>query len=161
MSPNSDTPPFARVYSRRKLGQAAAGILLFFSMNPCAALGQIASGKLPIDLETNKRLESWLRINADGTVEVFTGKVEFGQGNITALAQITAEELDVEFERIRMRPTDTSQILPTRVIPPEAPRSRPAAAPFAMRRQTLALAFWIWLRRKCASLSTASPSMMA
>jgi nicotinate dehydrogenase subunit B len=108
MSPNSDTLPFAREYSRRQLGRAAAGILLFFSMNPCAALGQIASGKLPIDLETNKRLESWLRVNADGTVEVFTGKVEFGQGNITALAQITAEELDVEFERIRMRPTDTS-----------------------------------------------------
>jgi nicotinate dehydrogenase subunit B len=108
MSPNSDTLPFAREYSRRQLGQAAAGILLVFSMKPCAALGHIASGKLPIDLETNKRLDSWLRINADGTVEVFTGKVEFGQGNITALAQITAEELDVEFERIRMRPTDTS-----------------------------------------------------
>jgi nicotinate dehydrogenase subunit B len=39
---------------------------------------------------------------------VFTGKVELGQGAITALAQITAEELDVKFERIRMRPTDTA-----------------------------------------------------
>ena len=108
MNPDSGTLPFAREYSRRQFGQAAAGVVLFFSMNPCAALGQIASGKLPIDLETNKRLESWLRVNADGTFEVFTGKVEVGQGNITALAQITAEELGVGFERIRMRPADTS-----------------------------------------------------
>jgi Molybdopterin-binding domain of aldehyde dehydrogenase len=108
MNPNSATPPFAREYSRRQFGQAAAGILLFFSMNPGTVLGQIAPGKLPADLEANKRLDSWLRLNADGTVEVFTGKVEFGQGNITALAQITAEELDVGFGRIRMRPADTS-----------------------------------------------------
>src|SRR5579864_3915072 len=74
-------------------------------MNPLRALGQVA---LPADLETNKRLDSWLLINTDGTVEVFTGKVELGQGNITALAQITADELDVGFERIRMRPADTS-----------------------------------------------------
>jgi nicotinate dehydrogenase subunit B len=108
MNPNSGALPSARTYSRRQFGQAAAGIVLFFSMNPGTVLGQIAPGRLPADLEANKRLDSWLRINADGTVEVFTGKVEFGQGNITALAQITAEELDVEFKRIRMRPADTA-----------------------------------------------------
>lgn len=108
MNRNSGTLPLARDYSRRQFGQAAAGIVLFFSMNPGTVLGQLAPGKLPVDLETDKRLDSWLRINADGTVEVFTGKVEIGQGNITALAQIAAEELDVEFERIRMRPADTS-----------------------------------------------------
>jgi nicotinate dehydrogenase subunit B len=107
MNPTPGALPFAREYTRRQFGQAAAEILLFFSMNPGTAFGQIASGKLPVDLEANKRLDSWIRITADGTVEVFTGKVELGQGNITALAQITAEELDVEFERIRMRPTDT------------------------------------------------------
>jgi nicotinate dehydrogenase subunit B len=107
MNPNSGALRFDREYTRRQFSQAAAGILLFFSMNPATALGQIAPGKLAVDLEANKRLDSWIRITADGTVEVFTGKVELGQGNITALAQITAEELDVEFERIRMRPTDT------------------------------------------------------
>ena len=78
-------------------------------MNPRTVLGQIASGQLPVDLENNRRLDAWLRINPDGTVEVFTGKVELGQGAITALAQIAAEELDVAFERIRMRATDTAQ----------------------------------------------------
>jgi nicotinate dehydrogenase subunit B len=98
----------SRRYSRRQFGQTAAGILLFFSMNPGAVLGQSAAAKLPADLQSNKRLDSWLRINPDGPVEVFTGKVELGQGNTTALAQITAEELDVAFGRIRMRPTDTA-----------------------------------------------------
>jgi len=108
MKPDSATHHSSRRYSRRQFGQTAAGIMLFFSMNPSAALGQIAPVKLPADLQNNKRLDSWLRINPDGTVEVFTGKVELGQGNTTALAQITAEELDVAFGRIRMRPTDTS-----------------------------------------------------
>jgi nicotinate dehydrogenase subunit B len=108
MKPDSAQHRSYRRYSRRQFGQTAAGILLFFSMNPGAVLGQIAPEKLPADLQNNKRLDSWLRINPDGTVEVFTGKVELGQGNTTALAQITAAELDVAFERIRMRPADTS-----------------------------------------------------
>ena len=96
------------MYSRREFCQTAAGYMVFFSMHPGRAFGHIAQGDLPADLETNKRLDAWLRINPDGTVEVFTGKVEYGQGAITALAQIAAEELDVTFERMRMRPTDTS-----------------------------------------------------
>jgi hypothetical protein len=96
------------VCSRRQFGQAAARIVLFFSMRPGAVLGQSAPAKLPADLEANRRLDSWLRINPEGNIEIFTGKVELGQGNLTALAQIAAEELDVAFERVRMRPVDTS-----------------------------------------------------
>ena len=44
-------------------------------------------------------LDAWLRINADGTATVFTGKVELGQGILTALAQIAAEELDLPLAR--------------------------------------------------------------
>jgi hypothetical protein len=53
MNPNPGTPPFAREYSRRQFGQAAAGIVLFFSMNPGTVLGQVAPRKPPVDLETN------------------------------------------------------------------------------------------------------------
>jgi nicotinate dehydrogenase subunit B len=95
-------------YSRRQFGQAAAGIVLFFALNPREILAQAAPARIPADLEANRRLDSWLRINPEGNVEVFTGKVELGQGNLTALAQIAAEELDVAFERIRMGPADTS-----------------------------------------------------
>ena len=62
---------------------------------------------LPPTLEANPRLGDWLRIDADGTVEVRSGKVELGQGVLTALAQIAAEELDVDVSRIRMTATAT------------------------------------------------------
>jgi CO/xanthine dehydrogenase Mo-binding subunit len=64
--------------------------------------------KLPGNLNTNRRLDRWLRINRDGTVTVFPGKVEIGQGILTALAQIVAEELDVALERIRLEPASTA-----------------------------------------------------
>jgi len=64
--------------------------------------------KLPGSLNANRRLDRWLRINRDGTVSVFPGKVEIGQGILTALSQIVAEELDVGLERVRLAPTDTS-----------------------------------------------------
>jgi CO/xanthine dehydrogenase Mo-binding subunit len=64
--------------------------------------------KLPGSLNTNRRLDRWLRINRDGTVSVFPGKVEIGQGILTALSQIVAEELDVGLQRVRLAPTDTS-----------------------------------------------------
>jgi nicotinate dehydrogenase subunit B len=67
-----------------------------------------APRKLPGNLNTNRRLDRWLRINRDGTVTVFPGKVEIGQGILTALAQIVAEELDVALERIRLAPANTS-----------------------------------------------------
>ena len=70
--------------------------------------GQNAPRQLPGNLNTNRRLDRWLRINRDGTVSVFPGKVEIGQGILTALAQIVAEELDVALERLRLAPTDTT-----------------------------------------------------
>jgi CO/xanthine dehydrogenase Mo-binding subunit len=63
--------------------------------------------KLPGSLNANRRLDRWLKVNRDGTVTAFPGKVEIGQGILTALAQIVAEELDVALERVRLAPTDT------------------------------------------------------
>jgi nicotinate dehydrogenase subunit B len=57
---------------------------------------------LPGSLKQNPRLSQWLAIGRDGTVSITPGKVELGQGILTALAQIAAEELDVRFERIRV-----------------------------------------------------------
>jgi CO/xanthine dehydrogenase Mo-binding subunit len=49
-----------------------------------------------------------IAFNADGTVSIHVGKVEIGQGIVTALAQIAAEELDVPIEKIRMLPASTA-----------------------------------------------------
>ncbi len=58
--------------------------------------------KLPVSLAANPKLASWLRFSPEGQVMVSPGKVEIGQGIVTALAQIAADELDVDIGRIRM-----------------------------------------------------------
>ena len=71
--------------------------------------GTAGAATLPKSLLANPHLDSWFRINSDGTVTVLTGKVEIGQGIKTALAQIAAEELDVSLDRIVMVTADTEQ----------------------------------------------------
>lgn len=58
--------------------------------------------KLPVSLAANPRLSSWVRFTGEGRVAISPGKVEIGQGIVTALAQIAADELDVEISRIEM-----------------------------------------------------------
>ncbi|TPG60653.1 xanthine dehydrogenase family protein molybdopterin-binding subunit [Roseomonas nepalensis] len=57
---------------------------------------------LPGSLRAEPRLSRWLRFAPDGTVTVTPGKVEIGQGILTALAQIAADELDLPIERVRV-----------------------------------------------------------
>ncbi len=64
--------------------------------------------KLPPSLETSPSLDSWIQINEDQTVTIFSGKVELGQGIKTAVAQIAADELDVALERIMVTTADTA-----------------------------------------------------
>jgi nicotinate dehydrogenase subunit B len=58
--------------------------------------------KLPVSLAANPVLSSWIRFSSDGHVTVSPGKVEIGQGIVTALAQIAADELDVDIGRVQM-----------------------------------------------------------
>ena len=64
--------------------------------------------KRPASLEKNPRLSQWLHVHRDGTVSIYSGKVEIGQGILTALAQIAAEELGIAVERVRMVSADTA-----------------------------------------------------
>ena len=55
------------------------------------------------------QVDDWLAIDQDGTVTVFSGKIDSGTGVQTALAQIVAEELDVPIERVQMVMGDTAR----------------------------------------------------
>jgi nicotinate dehydrogenase subunit B len=94
--------------SRRHVTQSLGVVLATFALPSPLAFGQ-APANVPFSLRNNRRLEGWLRLEADETVTVFTGKAELGQGILTALAQIAAEELDVGFDKIRMVSADTSR----------------------------------------------------
>src|SRR5205085_9277688 len=52
-------------------------------------------------------LDAWIRVDAEGTISVFTGKVEFGQGIKTALTQLAAEELMVPPSSVQLVTADT------------------------------------------------------
>src|ERR1700709_1855413 len=58
--------------------------------------------KLPPSLAANPDLSSWIKISAEGHVVVSPGKVEIGQGIVTALAQTAADELGLDSGRGRM-----------------------------------------------------------
>ncbi len=96
--------------SRREFLKAGAALTVGIALAP-EVLAQAAGGapQLPGSLNNNRMLASWLRVNANGTVTVFTGKIELGQGIATAIAQIAADELDVDYKRIEMVTGDTSR----------------------------------------------------
>ena len=62
---------------------------------------------LPPLLAANPRLDQWVGFPSPGRVTVSTGRVEIGQGVLTAMLQIAAEELDVAPERILLQTGDT------------------------------------------------------
>jgi nicotinate dehydrogenase subunit B len=66
-----------------------------------------ASSALPPLLAANPRLDRWVGFPSGGRVAVSTGRVEIGQGVLTAMLQIAAEELDVMPERILLQTGDT------------------------------------------------------
>jgi len=80
------------------------------SPSPLVAESGVPSGvsPLPADLAANPVLARWLDFRRDGEVMIRTGKVEYGQGIWTALAQVAAEELQVTLARVRVASVSTS-----------------------------------------------------
>ena len=101
--------------SRRGFLAGAGALVVGFSILPRLASAQGAQAgnaaaktpALPGSLQGAPMLDSWIRVDADGSITVFTGKVEFGQGIKTALIQVAAEELMVEPRRIALVTADT------------------------------------------------------
>jgi nicotinate dehydrogenase subunit B len=80
------------------------GIVILFQ--PWNALDILA---LPAEQRRTltKDYNAFLHIAEDGTVSCFTGKIEMGQGVITSLAQMMADELNVPLEKVKMVMGDT------------------------------------------------------
>src|SRR5262245_28291852 len=98
--------------SRRDVVAGLGGITLAFTLAPRHTFAQqpaTQQPRLPGRLDNNRLLDAWIRIGTDGNATVCTGKVELGQGIVTALAQIAAEELDLPLERVQMISGDTER----------------------------------------------------
>ncbi len=68
----------------------------------------MSAAALPVGLRTNPRLDRWLSVSPEGHVTLSPGKVEIGQGILTVLVQICADELDIAPERVRLVPAGTA-----------------------------------------------------
>jgi nicotinate dehydrogenase subunit B len=105
-------PPAGQVLASRVPAggtQPAEGPVLAPARPPVAESGVPSSvSPLPADLAANPLLARWLDFSRDGEVTIRVGKVEYGQGIWTALAQVAAEELQVALARVRMAPVSTS-----------------------------------------------------
>jgi CO/xanthine dehydrogenase Mo-binding subunit len=100
------------ILDRRSVLAGGGALIVSFSLGGAFAQDQAASApapKPPGSLAKAPHLDSWIRIDADGSITVFTGKVELGQGFKTAFQQIAAEELDVPFASLKVVTADTQR----------------------------------------------------
>ena len=98
--------------TRRGFLKTTGYLSLAFSIPLESALSQGADIKprLPGDLNSTRKLSAWLRINANQTVTLMVGKVELGQGILTAVSQVCADELDIGIQRIQLISGDTALV---------------------------------------------------
>ncbi|HET7212228.1 MAG TPA: molybdopterin cofactor-binding domain-containing protein [Terriglobia bacterium] len=99
-----DPGPAFPLDRREFLKLVGGGILVFSTIRSSRAQegGRRGAHALPEDFN------AFLRIGEDGKVTGYTGKIEMGQGVITSLAQMLADELDVPYDSVRMVMGDTA-----------------------------------------------------
>jgi nicotinate dehydrogenase subunit B len=101
--------PLNRREFLKRIGVLGGGIVVYFSWGHSLAAAQLGGGagrglsaqQGPTDFN------AFLRIGTDGKITCFTGKIEMGQGVVTSLAQMAADELNAPFDSIEMVMGDT------------------------------------------------------
>ncbi|HEX5272034.1 MAG TPA: molybdopterin cofactor-binding domain-containing protein, partial [Gemmataceae bacterium] len=126
-----EDPAFTLELDRRDFFRVAgAGLLVALVLRGVPALAQRGGfgGNQPDEIS------AWLHVGEDGTITVYTGKVEVGQNSRTSLTQAVAEELRLPVGRVRLVMGDT-QLCPfdggtfgSGTTPRMAPQLRRAAA---------------------------------
>ncbi len=124
----------APMLSRRQFISRAGTLAVAFSLAPMLtrfSTGEASAAGPGSDLA----VDSWLVIDTDGGVTIYSGKVELGTGVQTALSQIVAEELYVNLDEITfvqgdtsLTPGDKGYTAGSNTIRSEGPKLRIAAA---------------------------------
>lgn len=88
--------PLSRRQFLKRMGLLGGGLVVY-----------IAFGDPPAGARQAADFNAYLKIGADGRISCFTGKIEMGQGVITSLAQMLADDLDVPLASVDMVMGDT------------------------------------------------------
>jgi nicotinate dehydrogenase subunit B len=107
--------------SRRLFLGTGGALVVGFALSPALAQPQLQKPAQNINVEPNggpplpgslqkfPYLDAWIEIDAKNGITVFTGKAELGQGIKTALIQCAAEQLNVDFDAIKLVTADTDR----------------------------------------------------
>lgn len=87
--------------SRRKFLSRAGGIT--FAISAGAIMPSLVSIKEDLHNDGEKKISAWVHISPENQVTIFNPAAEMGQGSMTALAVIIAEELDVDWNQVTIK----------------------------------------------------------
>lgn len=85
--------------SRRNVMIGAAGLTFAFALKGPAAVAATVSRT-----RAGKAMSPWVSIAPDGTITIMSVATEMGQGSMTSLPLIIAEELDADWDKVRIVP---------------------------------------------------------
>ncbi|MBA7532481.1 Nicotinate dehydrogenase subunit B [subsurface metagenome] len=99
----SDIGSQINIDRREFLKSLGGGIIIIFSIGELSVLG----GGILTKAQESSDFNAYLRVKEDGRIDCYTGKIEMGQGVITSLAQVLADELEVSLDQVDMVMGDT------------------------------------------------------
>ena len=104
---HAPSPYHFKVKRRDFFKTLGAGLLVACVLKDALAFQESGGGRRQMGEELPREINAWLHVGENGTVTVYTGKVEVGQNIRTSLSQAVAEELHFPLERIEMVMGDT------------------------------------------------------
>lgn len=95
-TPEVRPTPENRPGRRAFLQHAAAGLTVAFFLPEVSRLSEAEAAPLP------GQVNAWLRVGTDNSITLTIGSSEMGQGSMSGLAQVLAEDLVVDYARVRV-----------------------------------------------------------
>ena len=96
--------------SRRQVMIGTAGLSFAFVLN-----GPLAGAATFAGERTGKALSPWVSITPDGSITIMSAATEMGQGSMTSLPLIVAEELDADWSKVRVVAADRCDLRQSRL----------------------------------------------
>src|SRR5687768_15287994 len=103
MSRTANTTKGAVVIGRRRFMVGAAGLTFGIAVGVPSLL-KLASGEAQAAAAKDVALNAWVTLSADGTVTIMSPAAEMGQGSLTALPVILADEMDADWSKVKIVP---------------------------------------------------------